>query len=57
MSGGWVPVVRRRILGKGVRGWIWWEYSVHMYVKRKMIPAETVPRMGMGGIKEEDGVG
>jgi hypothetical protein len=26
--------------------WIWWKYSVHIYVNGKMRPVETIPGMG-----------
>jgi hypothetical protein len=33
---------------KGMGGWIWYKYCVHMYVNGKMIPVETIPGMGKG---------
>jgi hypothetical protein len=31
------------------------EYCVHTYIKGKIIPVETIPGMGEGEIKENDG--
>jgi hypothetical protein len=31
---------------KGVAGWIWYKYCVHIYVNGKMIPFESIPGMG-----------
>jgi hypothetical protein len=33
---------------KGVGGWIWCKYCVHLYVNGKMRHVETVPGMGEG---------
>jgi hypothetical protein len=53
--GGLLPVGGRRMWGEGIGGWIWYKYCVHMYVNWKMRLVETVPRIGEGGIKENDG--
>jgi hypothetical protein len=42
-----VPVWRGIMWGKGIGGWIWYKYCIHMYVNRKLRPVETIP--GMGG--------
>jgi hypothetical protein len=46
-----------RMWVKGVGGRIWYKYCVYMYVNGKMRPVETIPGMGGGGIKENDGGG
>jgi hypothetical protein len=56
LSGGMVTVGERRLWGKGIGGWIWCKYCVHMYVSRKMRPIETIPGIGGREIKENDGV-
>jgi hypothetical protein len=33
------------------------EYYVHLYENGKMKPVQTIPGMGEGGIKENDGGG
>jgi hypothetical protein len=38
--------------GKGVGGWIWCKYCVHMYVNVKMRPVETV--LGMVGVGDKE---
>jgi hypothetical protein len=40
--------------GECVGGGIW-KYCVHIYANGKMRLAETIPVMGRGGIKENDG--
>jgi hypothetical protein len=40
-----------RIKGKGIRGWIWWEYSVLMYANGIIRLVETVP--GVGGSRDK----
>jgi hypothetical protein len=47
---GWGEV---RWQGKDVVGWKWCEICVHMYVNAKMIPVETIPGIGGGGVKGE----
>jgi hypothetical protein len=48
---GWglISLGEGRMWEKDVGGWIWCKYYVHMYVNRKMIPVETVPRMREAG--------
>jgi hypothetical protein len=41
-------------LKKSVGGWIWYKYCLHVCVNGKMRPAETIPGMGGGKIKEKD---
>jgi hypothetical protein len=36
---------------------MWWNYSVHVYVNRKMRPVETILGMGEWEIKDNDGGG
>jgi hypothetical protein len=48
-------VGRRRRQEKGVRGGIRFIKCVHMYVSAKVIPVETIPGMGGGGIKKNRG--
>jgi hypothetical protein len=38
-----------RCWGKGVGGWIWCKYCVHMYANGKMKSVETVQGMWEGG--------
>jgi hypothetical protein len=37
-----------KMWGKGVGGWIWYKYCVHMYVNGKMRLIETIPGMKGG---------
>jgi hypothetical protein len=47
-----------RMLGKCVRGWLWWKYRVYMYVNGKMRPVGTIPGTGgWGRITENVGWG
>jgi hypothetical protein len=46
LSRGLVPVGERR-WGKGVGGWIWCKYYVHMYVNGKMRLVETTQEWGI----------
>jgi hypothetical protein len=46
-----------RLWGNSIGGWICCKCFVYIYVNRKMIPVETIPRMGGGWIKESDGGG
>jgi hypothetical protein len=48
-----VSVGRERMWWKGVGGWIWCKYCVHMYVNGEMRPIETLPGMGEGNNKGE----
>jgi hypothetical protein len=52
---GLLPVGVGRMCGKGVGGRIWGKYCVHRYVNGKMRPAENIPGMGWGWIKDNDG--
>jgi hypothetical protein len=45
---------RGRICGEGRGGY---KHCVHRYVHGKMRPVETIPGMGLRGIKENDGGG
>jgi hypothetical protein len=44
--GGLVKVGWERWWGKGIEGWIWCKYCVHMCINAKMIPAESIPGVG-----------
>jgi hypothetical protein len=47
----------REPIGKGVGGWMWWNYYVLKCKNGKMWPVETIPRRQGGGIKENNGGG
>jgi hypothetical protein len=52
----WLPPMGAgRWWGKWVREWIQCKKCVHMHVNAKVIPAETVPWIGGGEIKENGG--
>jgi hypothetical protein len=40
---------RGRMCGKGIGGWMWCKYCVHMCVNGKITPADTTSGMGEGG--------
>jgi hypothetical protein len=40
-------------VGKGMGGWIWCKYCVHIYVNGKIRPVETIPVMREEGNKGE----
>jgi hypothetical protein len=42
------PVGGGRIKEKGLGGWIWWKYYVHMCINGKIILVETIPEIGWG---------
>jgi hypothetical protein len=44
-------------IAQSARYSLWWKYFVLMYTNEKMRPVETIPRMVVGGIKENDGRG
>jgi hypothetical protein len=44
-----VSVGGGRMWGKGVGGWIWCKYYVHMYVNGKMRTVESILGTGEGG--------
>jgi hypothetical protein len=39
---------RGEVWGESIRGWIWYQYCVHMYENGKMKPVETIPGIGRG---------
>jgi hypothetical protein len=52
-----VPLRVGEIQGKGVGGWKYCKYYVHLYANGKMRPVETTPGMEEGDVKENDGGG
>jgi hypothetical protein len=48
-----VPIGGERCGVKCVGKWIWYKYYVHIYVKGKMRPVETIPGMKENGDKGE----
>jgi hypothetical protein len=52
LSGGWRHQWEGEDIRRGAGGWIWWKCYVLMYENGKMRPVETVPGMGVRGIKE-----
>jgi hypothetical protein len=47
------PVGGGMFWGKGIGRWIWCKKCIHMYVNAKMIPAETIPGIGVEGKGEQ----
>jgi hypothetical protein len=48
-----VSVGMRKLWREGLRGYIWCQYCVYMYLSRKMRPIETFPGMKGGEDKGE----